>query len=414
MSPEIKKSKSACLSELMPIDEVTDFGAFCGDEDQRSAVLLRGVSAVLGRTQSNTTGAPGGRVGVVVLHATPRLDADLGSLCAQRGVPFTRVGPYTKGRKSSGYDPLYGLDRTGVIHALDVPDNSAAADRVADYLSVMDELYRMDNSVSCGEYPYTLAMLLRLAGLSSLELDTKVLRRLPSSAMQTLSKKMTIAEAQLDVRARARRLEQVLAGTLGLANLRSVPKPQTSVVASVKRGEVISVYLPTADVRTINYLDTELDCLVRGKTPHLLVVSEIGLADTRLCTRMLAKHTGTSHHVGIATDNPIACVGEESKVSGLFAQLEHSFIFHCANSGIASPISRVFGNYERQVPVSGITVSHQPGKLFGARATQLSTNLVPEPKIRPEELARQGSWAIVTGRAYSSSPVFVESLNERA
>lgn len=111
------------LSNVLPNGVPCNFGVFAGEASQRSAVLLRGASSVAGR------------LGIVLVHNDLRLESALANLCVQFHVQMTRVGLAVTGRSPVvPYDVLYGLDRTGVLRAMDTDDDVSVSVHVGYYL----------------------------------------------------------------------------------------------------------------------------------------------------------------------------------------------------------------------------------------------------------------------------------------
>lgn len=389
------------LSSLFPDGRLISFGAFCGNPSQRSSVVLRGMRSALGR------------MGVVLLHADLKLEAAAASLCSQLGIPMVRVGASGAAqRQAGGYDPLYGLDRSGVLRALGVADDHSAAGYVGYYLTILDTLYRMSPG-RFGRYAYSLGALLRLSSLPVVNLQTNVLQAFSSALSQDLVQSITMPGVQMDVYSRVSALAQRLSGTLCPVLAQpgmSLPTPTTSLVALSTMCAVTSVYLPSGDVGTLDYLDVELDYLVRSRVPFMLVLSGIDVAGTDMRQRLISEQgAGQSYAVGVASSNPLSLMHDQQDVAALFAKLNRIVVFPCTTSQVAESVSSIFGTYDHVVRDRNVGVSRGHGWLFGTYSEGYAEHTVKEQNVRPEDLMGTDRGALVV---WEGDPALVDHLDE--
>lgn len=388
------------LSSLFPDGRLISFGAFCGNPSQRSSVVLRGMRLALGR------------MGVVLLHADLKLEAAAASLCSQLGIPMVRVGASGAAqRQAGGYDPLYGLDRFGVLRALGVADDHSAATHVGHYLTILDTLYRMSPG-RFGRYAYSLGALLRLSSLTVVNLQTNVLQAFSSALSQDLVQSIIMPGVQIDVYSKVSALAQRLSGTLCPALAQpgmSLPTPTTSLVALSTMRAVTSVYLPSGDVGTLDYLDAELDYLVRSHVPFMLVLSDIDVAGTDMRQRLISENAGCSYTVGVASSNPLSLMHDQQDVAALFAKLNRIVVFPCTTSQVAESVSSIFGTYDHVVRDSNAGVSRGHGQLFGTYSEGYVEHTVKEQNVRPEDLMGTDRGALVV---WGGDRALVDHLDE--
>lgn len=391
-------SDSVRLSQVLPGGTRLSFGAFCGTAIQRAGTLLRGIAPALGS------------LGVMAIHADLDFERGLAEICSAAEVPLTPLGVPGPLRSPHPYDPLRGLDRTGVLRALGVEGDASASARLGYYLSVLDALFSIGRD-RFGGYPYSLQTLLVISSLTVSELERRILVPFSHIIDSSVARSIVAPGTQEDVYARAFALAQSLGGALqpnvGASVLTLAAQ---SAAALVRERAVASVYLPSGDQSTLDYLDKEVDCLLRGGVPFLLAISGVSLAGAPgLLGRVLGAGPGCL--VAVASDDPRAFVGGQEQLATLFARLDRVVVYPCANASIAQAVSSVFGTYERVVRERSTGSYRGFGQLFSTRSHGVSERVIEEPVVRPEELVVRDGRALVTGRG--GEPLLYRRLDER-
>lgn len=393
-------SDSVRLSQVLPEGMRLSFGAFCGTAVQRAGTLLRGIAPALGS------------LGVIAVHADLDFERGLTEICSAAEVPLTPLGVPGPLRSPHPYDPLRGLDRTGVLRALGVEGDALASARLGYYLSVLDALFSIGRD-RFGGYPYSLQTLLTISSLTASELERRILAPFSHVIDPSVARSIVAPGVQEDVYARAFALVQSLGGTLrpNVGGTTAQAHAAQSAAALVRERAVASVYLPFADQATLDYLDAEVDCLLRGGVPFLLAVAGVSLAETPgLLRRVLGAGPGCL--VAVASDDPRAFVGGQEQLATLFARLNRVVVYPCANASIAQAVSSVFGTYERVVREHSTGSYRGFGQLFSTRSRGVSERVVEEPIVRPEELVVRDGRALVAGSGVGD-PLLYRYLDER-
>ena len=392
---------SARLSQVIPDGMRLSVGAFCGSGTQRAATLLRGMAPALGS------------LGVLVIHSDLDLERALAEVCKRVRVPMALLGAPTPSRAARPYDPLHGLDRSGVLKALGVEGDSTASARVGYYLAILDALFLIGGD-RFGGYPYSLQALLAFSSLTPSELERRVLAPFSHVIEPSVARSIVAAGVQEDVYTRAFALAQQLRGTLRPSVGSDVRRagPAASAAALVREQAVASVYLASADPTTLGYLDAEVDCLVRVGVPFVLAVSNLSLAEAPGLLRHVLE-AGDEYRVAVASDDPRAFVGEKDDLATLFARLDRVVVYPCANASIAQSVSEVFGTYERVVQERSTGTYRGFGQLFATHSRGMSERLVEEPLVRSEDLVVRDGRALVTGIG-SGGPILYRRLDERS
>lgn len=395
----------ARISEFMPNGIPMSFGAFCGSNEQRSQVVVRGTLPVLGK------------VGIVLLHADADLELRLAVRAASSGVPIVLMGrPCRPWMPSSPYSLLYGLDRAGVIRALRTGNDSQLIARVSDYLTVIDALREMDeDGRHFGKYPYSMELLSSLARLDCRTLEEGVLSRLPTKLGEELARRMTVAGDQQEVASLVESLSLRLCTTFGDVGgtTKAFGGTGTSVYATVAERGIASVFLPSRSDDVLDYIDAELDCLTRSGIRYMLILAGASVAGSPIARRLSVEQPRGTALFGVSADAAEEVASSPREIGAILGRLDRTFVFSCPTASAAAPFCEALGTYDRTILEQGHHWSREFLEILPRLEWGTSERTVKEQVVRPNDLVGHRFGALVLGRDLAA-PVVVNRLYGRS
>ena len=325
------------LSDFLPAQERgSSFAAFCGTPEDRQAAVLRGAARCCGHSA------------VILLHDSPAMAARLGEMYGMSDLPFQA---YSISAQNRVYDPLYGMDREGVLDAILPLDPFGAAaptlieqrGALSDYLQIM-ELQFSNNRAAFGDYPYSLDLLLALTAMPAPQLESRVLRYLHDAA-PGLSARMTADGVQLRAYHAVSNFARLMGS--GLYTQQSDWRRHTrlSISSAIARRQVLAIHAPSSRPELLRCLAVELSAMERRGIPFLLVCCDIRLqACSQLENLFLTPSSYCS--TGLALASPQGMLSTEQFPS-LLARHDQVIVFPCRNASEAEIFSAALGSYYR-------------------------------------------------------------------
>lgn len=396
------------LEEFLPWDAPGEsFAAFCGSPGQRTAVGLRAIARCCGR------------FGVVLLHDDPAFESTLSTLGLRfpqlRQAPFHIRPANRSGDGGPYYDLLYGLPEEEVVRCVapyrDGLSHAGQAEvqaRMLDYLSICAFRFRQD-SAPFGDYPYNLDLLLDLAAMPYDRLDRAVLSHLPEPLRARLRGSLSAPGVQQRVYDTLTAFAVRVGGALWL---RRGAQEHTglSLISAVRRRDLISVRVPGSRSEVLDYLDLELQTLIRQQVPFLVVACGLTLNGSALRERFLGEHGALRYATGLLAETVSGVLGDQNEgMDRLLGQHHKVAVFACSSRGSAEPFSAAFGSYYRQVRETHSDHRREPFRLFSAHGSGTSLRETVERNIRGEELMGLGAGALLCGRDMDT-PVLIRHL----
>ena len=397
------------LEEFLPWDAPGEsFAAFCGAPSQRAAVGLRAIARCCGR------------FGVVLLHDDPAFEGSLSTL----GLRFPQVrqasfhirpanrpgdgGPY--------YDLLYGLPEEEVVRCVapyrDGLSHAGQAEvqaRLLDYLAICACRFRQDPT-PFGEYPYNLDLLLDLAAMPYDRLDRAVLSHLPEPLRTRLRGSLSAPGVQQRVYDALTAFAVRVGGALW-ARRNAQNHTGLSLISAVRRRDLISVRVPGSRSEALDYLDLELQALIRQQVPFLVVACGLTLTGSTLRERFLGEHGSLHYATGLLAETASGVLGDQNEgMDRLMGQHHKVLVFACSSRESAEPFSAAFGSYYRQVRESHTDRRREPFRFLSSHGSGTSLRETAERNIRGEELMGLGAGALLCGRAVDT-PVLARRVD---
>lgn len=389
-SKRVRYVGSRTLTDVLPPNGPSSFGAFAGTADQRVCVVLRGIAPVLGRMP------------VVVVHGDTVLESALCQLAALYGVPVALAGPLRRNVPIAAYDPLYGLDRKGVMRVLGVDKDAELESRVRDYLFIMETMHSMEGGDALiGTHPYKLALLHKITHLDYERLETEVIRQLPEGVQEELISRMTQPGDQRKVADVVDALETRLGELIHPYALPAltVAQPSCSISSNALAGGLSCIGVPAKDNAVLDQVDAEVRSLLRRGMPLMLVIANTDVAGSPLAKLVLSLQPQDPLIVGLALDRATSLVDpKEGNVASLLATLDTSLVFCCPNAGVASTFAGAFGSYERRILERGRHHSREFFGIFPRLDAGTHERFQDEGNVRPEDLVGKPRIALVAGR----------------
>ncbi len=388
------------LDGFLPRDREGDsFAAFCGTADQRMAVAVRGMVRAAGYR------------GIVYLHNDPRnYGALLDRLIRQfrtsnpshPDLPVIDVNP--PGRGEYYYDPLYGLDEENVLNCIASAAGSGPASqgasglraRLSDYLYIARTLSQTAPGVF-GTHPYNLDFLLELTEMSYETLDRLVLggMAVDESQRRRIRRTLSAEGAALAAADAVRTFASSLDGRLWTRR-RFQQHTRHSIVSAVRRRSVISICLPTPHSGLLDYLDAELDTLLRNSDPFLLVADEAVLRDSRLRERFLNYHAQAGYSTGLlASSLSVITTNYAEDLGRLLSTHQQTAVFAAPNAAVAEPFSAACGTYFRIVRELHSEHHREWLKIFPGHSWGVSHHESEQRTVRPDDLVSLDSGALL-------------------
>lgn len=390
------------------------FAAFCGTAYQRNILAVNAISHFCGN------------MGVILLHNNPHLVNELTEIYSLRpelAQDSAFQMPLANNIDSSGklntfYDPLYGLTDTEVLDVLSpmssdsrlLPETQLLRSILTDYLSIIEFQYRK-NSNAFGDYPFNLDLLLDLTRMPYSVLNEQVLKYLPANLRSDISSRLSADGAQQkafnSVLAFSQSMKSTLWHETGFAN-----HTRTSIISTVRRRQLISIYIPESRADVMDYLYHELQHLSKLQIPFLLVESGLSLGQTRLKQLFLSEHSTLPYYTGIIAEDTSSVVSSnnyEKDLSSLFSQTQEMFVFSCSSTLAAKPFSDGIGSYYRNVTDYHDDRHRQPFHIFTSHGHGNVQHEVNQQIINPEELTNLGTGCLLYGKNHQI-PILVDNM----
>lgn len=396
------------IGEILPPENWgASFAAFCGDPYQRRMAGLQAVRRCCGR------------MGVVVLQNDPLLAAALGRLredmpeLARQNPGFRTYSVNPFGSPQRYYDPLYGLNATGVLDAIMPIDGrgygTSSALNLRSWLQAYLDIMQLQfgrSPAPFGRYPFNLDLLLQLAEMPPDRLQRQVLQYLPSPGRESISTLLAQDDASKEVyaavRSFANEMEEFLWTPRSFA-----AHPCISIVEAVRQRCIISVTVPTARPTVLRYLYQELKALQDARVPFLLLAAEVPLtASSELRSLFTGPHETASYSTGILAGDLSYVIAETDELSPLLAEHQEVLLFRCTSTQQARPFSEALGTYQRLVREEHQDRHWQPFRIFPVRARGVGIREVTEHNINAQELVQLQDGAVLCGGLYDT-PILI-------
>lgn len=385
------------LEDFLPLNRMDDsFAAFCGTPAQRMAVAVQGMARAAGHR------------GIIYIHnnaqnygtVLDRLVWQSRTDCQE--LPVIDVNP--PGRGVYYYDPLYGLDEEGVLNCIIASAGSGPADqgasglraRLGDYLHIAQALSRTAPEVF-GEYSYNLDFLLELTEMDFETLDRLVLSGVAMDEAQRCRIRRTLSTggAALAAANAVHTFASSLDGRLWRRR-RFQQHTRHSIVSAVRQRCAISICLPTSRAGIPDYLDAELDTLLRSGDPFMLVMDEAILRESQLRKRFLDYHGQAGYSTGIlASDLSAITIDYADDLGRLLGAHQQAAVFAAPNTAVAEPFSAACGTYFRVVQERHSERHREWFQLFPGRSWGVSHHESEQRTVRPDDLVSLGSGALL-------------------
>lgn len=386
------------------------FGAFEGTKQQRNMIGLYQISRCIGNKA------------IILIHNDPEFEASLSQLfsinqtLSNNNNNFRMYLANQHGSKDSYYDPLYGLSSGDILDAIaPIPKDSGTLSEVqalrsilADYLEIIQYRFAKDKTMF-GEYPFNLDLLYELTKMSYSELKQRVLAYLPNTSFDSITRRLSAAEAQQKaynaVRTFALNLNKCLWTNKGFLN-----HSKLSIVSAIESRSLISIYVPGSRKEILDYLAVELKAMNDRSRPYLLLTSGIAVSESDEFKKLfLNEHKALAYSTGVLSENlsGIISMGNNSglsnaELSSFFSQTQDLFVFSCSSAVSAVPFSNGIGNYYRQVSEQHVDTHRESFHIFSAHGTGVTQREVQQAIINPEELTNLGDGCLIYG---SNHPV---------
>ncbi len=387
---QIRSSRRRPISALLPADNAAaSFCVFAGTLRQRRSAALAGIRRCAGR------------MGILVLHNDPGLPAAL------RELPVQALFPNFGG--SLQYDPLYGLDREGILNSIVPQDNPGLRGWLNAYLDIL-QLQFARYPGELGRYFCNLDALLALVSLPVYRLDQQVLQNLPQEEAQRIYARLSEPGAQTQVLDAVQALALELRGRIWQPR---EPEGHTciSAVDALAKGQLLCLQISGSRPRLLRTLYEELRLLTDARRPFLLVADDILLTDSpQLRSLFTQDHRSQNYATGLISSSLPQVAPEEAELGQLLHSAHEVLIFGCTDALQAQPFSQALGSYRRLVRDHQTQKYRQPFHLFSGHSRSTSIREVPEQNVTAGELTTLGEGAVLCGSLYNP-PVLIRRVD---
>lgn len=390
------------------------FAAFCGGQAQRNLIGLHKIGRVFGR------------IGIIILHNDPLFESQLGLIYELNPSLGTSGSPRmfianqvdSTGTIVSYYDPLYGLNQSGILDILTPHANSRSPlennrlrSIITDYLSIMEYQFRK-NPIPFGNYPYTLDLLYDLTAMPYSELQKRVISFLPDNLRVPISGRLSADGSQQiaynAVLSFAQSMKQFLWTKRGFSN-----HTRLSVVDVGKSRQLISIYIPESRSDVLEYIAIELQQLNNLQIPYLVIENGINLnASQKLKSIFMTEHNILPYFTGILAENTSTVIDQKNNtndLASLFSQVQEMFVFSCSSTLAAQPFSDGIGNYYRRVEDQHNDTRREPFHIFTSHGQGNVQREITQRIVDPEELTSMANGCLLYGKNYPV-PVLVDNF----
>lgn len=379
---EINRYHSARVEDWLPYSEAdTNTAVFGGTDTQRNIVVEQGIIRCFGR------------VGIVIIHNNSRLENDLQNfqvlfpeeVSASSNTPVCFVNS-----RNLCYEPFYGMSYNRAVEAI-YPELSKESPMYMQQHLCSVALKAYMDILHYKNIPVDLDNLLYLCNLDLRELERRECANLPENVSGDILAVLTQENITRQVKADVNYFATQMEGRLW--EKRQKPS-DVSMIEAVKHKAMISIRIPSNNIAVLDYLASELDCLLECGAPCLLVTDSVILGQSRL-KNTLMNQSDALRTILAGSSIQELFDGAQEEGENAMHRAAKIILFQCANAVAAKQYSDLIGEYLRQF----VSVSNHKNKgafdIFSGRGKGKNIEEQLYARIKPEELVKLGEGAVL-------------------